>query len=212
MSGVVLAAEDVGQLAVAITLAELLWYGAESAAVVLTPLVARASGQSSAVPTPFVTRVVLLFTAVGAGVIAVLGGTLVSALFGREFAPADVALRWLLPGIVALSATKVLASDLFGRGRPGRALAAYATGATASIALSLALLPGGGIAGAALASTGAYVAAAAVIVVLYRRETNVTLGELLVVRRDDVGAAWDLARGVAARRVTRAGAPPPSAP
>src|SRR5206468_5979120 len=68
ISGVVLAAEDVGQLAVAITLAELLWYGAESAAVVLTPLVARASGQSSAVPTPFVTRVVLLFTAVGAGV------------------------------------------------------------------------------------------------------------------------------------------------
>jgi len=195
VAGLVLAPAEVGRLAVAITLVEMLWYAADSAGVALAPLVARATGAGGAVPTPLVARTVLAITALGALVLGAVAHPLLVVLFGTGFADGAAPLRWLLPGVVALAVAKVLASDLFGRGRPGRALVGFGAGAGVSVALSLLLVPVLGTTGAALAASLSYAAAAACLLVLYVRETGTGIGALILPRRADARVVWLLVRG-----------------
>lgn len=106
--------------------------------------------------TPLVARTVLWTTAFAAVILALLSRWIVLLLYSAEFLPAVGALQALLIGIITLSAGKVLADDIAGRGFPGlniyTGLAAVAT----NIALNLLWIPRYGIVGAAWASTASY--------------------------------------------------------
>jgi O-antigen/teichoic acid export membrane protein len=121
---------------------------------------------------------------------------------GRAFLPAVTPLRLLLPGVVALTISKIL-SALWIREGWFLMLSALAGGtALLSISLNLILVPRLGTVGAALATTLPYMANASVSLWIYRRWVSRDLATVLRVRREDL---VHLVRGLGGRPVPATG-------
>jgi stage V sporulation protein B len=99
--------------------------------------------------------------------------------FGQTYVPGATALRILAIAMLPLSVSRILAGDLKGRGRPGSVSLAMLAAVAATVVLDVALIPRLGIAGAGLASLGAYTVSAAILVVLFRRVTRARIGDLV---------------------------------
>lgn len=148
---------SVGFYSIGVGLAEKLWLVSRAASTVLFPKVA---GETDEVRrktfTPLVFRTVFWITTLGAMAIFFLSRWIVEFLFSADFLPAVLPLRILLVGIVALSASRVLANDVAGRGRPILNTYVGASALMTNVALNLIWIPRYGIAGAAWASTLSY--------------------------------------------------------
>ena len=106
--------------AVGVGLVEKLWMISNAASTVLFPRVAaETEEQRQKEFTPLVAQTVLWTTGLGALALALLSRWIVLLLYSEAFLPAVGALQSLLVGIVALSAWRVLANDIAGRGFPG---------------------------------------------------------------------------------------------
>lgn len=147
---------EVGIYGVSVMIAELLWQLPNSVGYVLFPKAAATNSDELNRFTPRVFGLVLGLTALGAGVIALVGKPLIKAVFSASFIGAYVPLLVLLPGVVLIGAGKVLTNDLAGRGYPHYNSIVAGAGLLVTIALDLLLIPRLGITGAALASTAAY--------------------------------------------------------
>jgi O-antigen/teichoic acid export membrane protein len=106
--------------------------------------------------TPLVARTVLWTTALVAIPLVLLSRWIVLLLYSEAFLPAVGALQALLVGIVALSAGRVLANDIAGRGFPGLNIYTGIAAVVTNVILNLLWIPRYGIVGAAWASTVSY--------------------------------------------------------
>jgi O-antigen/teichoic acid export membrane protein len=198
-------ATGVGFYAVANSMTQGIWFVANAVAVVLLPRLTGAREEDAARLTPLVCRHTLLISALAAAGLAVVSPVLVEALFGGEFSAAVVPLLWLLPGTVALSGSKILASYIFSQGKP--LINSYIT--LASLAVTLAadfiLIPPFGVEGAAVASSLAYSTHLALSLVMYRRISGQSIMDALFVRSSDVRLYLEVARGWSARLVPQRG-------
>ncbi|HEY3334186.1 MAG TPA: polysaccharide biosynthesis C-terminal domain-containing protein [Candidatus Limnocylindrales bacterium] len=132
------------------------------------------------------------------------GPWFVELLYGSAFAEAGVALRWILPGIVAYSVVAVLSRYLVGRGRPGLATGAMLTGLAVNVVSNVVLIPALGIIGAAMSSSLSYWITAILILAAFHRLSGRGLGETLILRPRDVVAA---SRALRRPRAVPVGAP-----
>lgn len=176
-----------GVYVIAIQLAERIWMLSQSASVVALPRLARLqadSGDTTRV-TSLVTRWVLHLSLLVALVVALLARPLIGLLFGEEYVAAATAIVWLLPGIVLGGAARILANDLAARGRPELNMYTAIVVVAVNVGLNLLLIPPLGIAGAALATTLAYVANALIKTVLYVRLSGGRILDLIVPRGED---------------------------
>jgi len=147
----------VGLYSVGVGLVERLWMVSYAASTVLFPRVA-AEGEEQRRKefTPLVARTVLWITALGALVLVLLSRWIVLLLYSETFLPVVGALQALLPGIVVLSAWRVLANDIAGRGFPGLNIYPGIAAVATNVALNLLWIPRYGITGSAWASTVSY--------------------------------------------------------
>jgi O-antigen/teichoic acid export membrane protein len=180
-------ATQVGLYAVAVSLAETVWYISTSASTVLTPRVAAGEAEASDELTGRVSRAVVALSVAAAVLIAALAPLLVQILFGSAFRASVLGVWLLLPGIVALGVGRVLAGYLLGRNRQQVDLVASVAGVVMTVTLDLLLIPRYGFAGAAVASSIAYVTAFAVDVVWVVRHSTLTVGSLLIPGPSDFG-------------------------
>lgn len=183
-------ASQVGYYAVAVSLAEVLWYIPTAAATVLAPRVAEVPGVEADRVTAAVGRVVLGMTLPAAFALAVSAPFLVPVMFGARFAPSVRAVWLLLPGVVAISVARVLSGYLLGRNRQRVDLLAAASGLAVTIALDVAFIPRYGFAAAALVSSLAYTVMLAVDLAWVLRNSTITPRELLLPTWSDVQAVW----------------------
>jgi O-antigen/teichoic acid export membrane protein len=199
-------ATGVGFYAVANGMTQGVWFVANAVAVVLLPRLTGAREEDAARLTPLVCRHTLLISALAAGGLAVLSPVLVEALFGGEFSAAVMPLLWLLPGTVALSGSKILASYVFSQGKP--LINSYITLASLAVTLvaDFILIPPFGVEGAAVASSLAYSAHLVFSLVMYRRISGQRISEALLVRGSDMRLYLDVARGWGARLAPQPGA------
>jgi O-antigen/teichoic acid export membrane protein len=109
---VLLAPAAVGVYVVAVQIGERLWVLSAAVSTVLLPRLSALHGEEDArrLITPLVSRWVLIVALAGAAVLAVFAGGIVRLLFGSEYLQAASALRWLLPGIAFVSASRVRAA------------------------------------------------------------------------------------------------------
>jgi len=189
-------ASQVGFYAVAVSLAETIWYISTSATTVLTPRVAAGESTESDATTGLVSRAVVGMSFIAAIVLALVAPLLVQVLFGTAFQPSVVAVWLLLPGIVALSNARVLAGYLLGRNRQQVDLAASLAGLVVTVALDLLLIPRYGFAGAAIASSIAYATTLAVDLAWVVRHSTLTVKDLLLPTPADVRVTVRRAKGV----------------
>lgn len=187
-------ATQVGLYAVAVSLAETIWYVSTAASTVLAPRVAGSEGAAPDITTGRVSRVVFSTSIVAALGLGIVAPALVRVLFGSPFGPSVVALWLLLPGIVTLSVARVLSSYLLGRNRLRIDFAASLAGLAVTVALDLILIPRHGFAGAAIASSVAYTTTMAVNLVWVVRNSSLTLRSLLVPTAADLSTLGQLRR------------------
>ena len=183
-------------------LAETLWYIPNALGVVMFSRAVDPkadAGRTAAV----LTRTTLAVSLVLAVPAALLGPRFVRFVYGASFADAGVALRLIIPGVVAYSVVAILSRYLTGRGRPGTGTLILLLGLGTNIAANLVLVPAYGINGAAAASSLSYGLTAVVIVVVFLRVSGRGPVETLVVRRSDLAAAGAVLAAVARRASAR---------
>lgn len=181
-----LGATDVGIYSVSVTMAEVIWHLPSAVAIVLFPKTASSSVEENTRLTPIVSRITVLVAVVSALVIMFLSKPLIHVMFGKRFLASVLPLCLLLPGTVALSLSKVLASDIVGRGKPE--IGTYISGSTLiiTVVLDILMIPRYGVAGAALASSVSYIAIAVLFSVAYRRISGNATGSFILATTEDI--------------------------
>jgi len=205
MLGPMLGVEAVGQVSVATTFCEYLWYVPSILGSVLFAAAASTRGPETVGKICRATRTTMAFVGGAVLVLAVVGHRVVPALYGGSFTEAGVLVMILLPGMLAVSLHLVLDSYFAGRGFPPISYLAVAGALALKVIANLVLVPRAGVEGAALATSIAYVALLASKVVAFTRETGTPISSVLL---PTVG---DLSRNVReiggwVRAVARAGA------
>jgi O-antigen/teichoic acid export membrane protein len=198
----ILGVRQTGIYSVTSGLAETLWYVPNALGTVMFSRAVdpRADAGRIAAVLTRTTIMVALVTAVPAFII---GPRLVRFVYGSAFADAGVALRLILPGIVAYSVVAVLSRYIVGRGRPGTGTLIMMTGLAINIGANLVLIPAYGILGAASASSISYVATAAITLVVFHRLSGRGWRETLVIRRTDITALVAALRAIVGRLTGR---------
>jgi O-antigen/teichoic acid export membrane protein len=182
---ILMSLEYVGYYSVAVPLAEALWYFPSAVGTVIFARTITLSTEEANKSTPRICRNTLFLTILAAIILLVLGKYIIILFFGSAFLPALLPLQILLPGVIALSITKVLGNEIAGRGKP--IINTYIAGISLAIniPLNLVLIPKIGIAGAALASTISYLASAVFAVIAFVKISKVNWIELLIMKSDD---------------------------
>ncbi|MBO9605733.1 MAG: polysaccharide biosynthesis C-terminal domain-containing protein [Paenibacillaceae bacterium] len=187
-----------GVYTITVAVAEQLWFVSRAVSLVLFPRISAAGGDAERnLLTSAVGRIVLALTLAFAVVTAVLAKPFIGFAFGHEFAAGGLALQLLLPGIVAGSLERVLSHDISGRGKPEISMYVSMVTVVCNLALNVLLVPKYGIAGAAAATSTAYIVSFAVKIVIFRRLTGLRYHEFMVVQRED----WQKAAGFIRSRV-----------
>lgn len=190
-----LGATEVGLYSLAVLLTELLWLTANAVATILFPVTAGQSPAQASRLAAQACRHMLWVTLAEAVILAASARWLVPLIFGQEFAPSVLPLWLLLPGTVALAIPIILNAHMAGRGRPQIGALSAGISLVATVALDLILIPRLGIAGAAIASSVAYILTALVVTTIFRRATGVEWSVMLLIRMED----WRTLLGLVAR-------------
>ena len=188
-----------GLYAVAVSLAELLQYLPNSIDAVLFPDVSQGALIAVEERTIRLSRLTVLITATGGLLLGLLGYPIMRLLFGVAFTAGYPALLLLLPGMLVLGQSKVIFSEMLGRGYARYPALASWISLLVTVALDFLLIPRWGILGAALASTLAYTVSAAAGAWYYRRLTGIGARELYGIRPDEVLAIGRRIRAVIQR-------------
>src|SRR5437899_253399 len=179
-------ARQVGLYSVGTGLAEIVWYIANAAGIVLAPRVAAEKAEEADRLTEAVCRGVAFIAVLAAGLLAVSAPFVVVLFFGEAFADSAWAVWLLLPGIVTFSVARVLSMYLLGRNQLRIDLLASFVGLVVTLALDFLLIPHYGFRGAAIASSIAYTCAMVVDLAWVTRTSTISLGALLIVRAQDI--------------------------
>lgn len=182
-------ARAVGQYAIAVMTAELFLYLPRAVCTVLFPHAATHSPADAGRNVARSARVVSIVVGLSVLAAAPLAGPLVRFVFSDAYAEAVPALVALLPGIYALSISRVLSAYFTGAlGEPGLNAKAAAVSLGLNLPLNVLLIPQYGIVGAAVASSVAYGAHFLVSLWIFCRRSGFSPSEVLIPRAADL--AW----------------------
>lgn len=156
-----------GIYTVSVLLAETLQHIPVASGMNLFPKIASGSGRALTLRVLSVNLVLLFGLAL---IIAASASILVPFVFGEEYRDAVLPLLWLLPGMPGLAAARILANHFLGKGKPSFNLAVSVLILAINLILNIELIPLMGESGAALASTIAYSAGSAIMILLFIRE------------------------------------------
>jgi len=177
-----------GYYSIAVLLAEKLTHITASVQFALFPRISASPTEDANRLTPLVCRTAFMWMAAAGGAMFLLGEFLIRIFYTAAYLPALGALRALLPGIVALTFSHVLSSDLSGRNQRTRTTIAMGVGFAINLLLNFLWIPRWGIEGAAWASTVSYTVQGALMAVFFCRLTGIPPGHLVVPRREDLAA------------------------
>lgn len=179
------AALDIGLYAAAVSVVAPLRLVPGAIGVAVLPQLAGASDAEAARLTAAVVRPATLFMLVTAGALVPIGAFAIPFLFGADYAPAVKPFLVLLPGVAAVTFSRVLSRYFAATGKLRGVLVLRVSVLALNVLLNLALIPNHGITGAALASLVSYSAEAAALVVLFLYVSGQTLREALFPRQSD---------------------------
>ncbi len=184
-------ASSVGLYSTGVSSAELLWYIPNAISSTLFPKSAALDKDVGARLTARVCRQTLLITvplAIGFGI---AGTVLIPLFYGLNFVGAVIPFLLLLPGIVGIALSKIIFANLSGSGRPQFATYASIFTFAATIVLDILLIPIYDIAGAAIASSIAYLLGSVLAVFWFSQQTKIQWHQIIVPTRLDAIDTWN---------------------
>ncbi len=175
----------VGLYSIAVNFSENIWLISKSASTILFPEIANKEEKSRWL-TPIVCRNVLLVTAVISLILLLFSKWLVVLLFGTRFLDSVLPLQILLIGTIAMSASRTITYDLYGRGRP--LFSAYSNFIVIilNIVLNIFWIPKHGIIGAAWATSICYTLSFLMKLVFYAKISGNKIRDIILPQRSDL--------------------------
>ena len=164
---------SVGQYSTSVAVAELLWYIPNSISSALFPKISSGEVPNPTELTARICRLVLLVTLPGSVLFGFLGVYAIPVLYSAQFQASVTPFLWLLPGVVAVSVTKVISADLSGRGMPQYSTYISIVTLVVTLVLDFVLIPRYAIIGAAVASSVAYITSSLLSLVWFTCVTGV---------------------------------------
>lgn len=177
---------DVGYYSLAVGMAEKSWMIPGSIATILLPRVSSIKIKDANNLTPKVSRLTLFIVSVIALGLLFVCKPVIRIMYGYLYLPSVKPFMLLLPGIVALSVSKILTADLAGRGKPEFGTLAALISLAVNIPLNIYLIPRWGIAGAAFASTVAYSLATLISLIAFLKISGNSLLDTLIIKKQDI--------------------------
>jgi len=178
MLGPLVGVRMVGQMSVAIGLAEWLWYVPYILGSVLFAAAA-ADEQRAVSQICRASRAVVALIGPVALLLVVFGRGLVPLVYGTAYEPAGLLFVTLIPGMAAIAVHIVVDSFFAGRGFPPISVWSAAGALAAKVGLNLMVIPLYGAVGAASVTTFVYAALLTVKVIAFSRATGTPLGLIL---------------------------------
>jgi len=189
-----------GYYSIAVLLAEKLSHITASVQFVLFPRISASDREDADRITPIVCRNTFLLVLVSGVVMFLLGRFLIRIFYGNAYMVALDAYRALLPGIVALTVSAILSSDLSGRNRRVLPTVAMAVAFGVNLFLNFLWIRRLGIVGAAWASTAAYITQSVLMAIFFWRITGISPWRLIIPAREDFALYRAIAARISARR------------
>ena len=187
---------DLGLYSVAVSAAEMLLVPTQVAALVTSPHIGGLDHASAVRLAARCVRNNLLIASSVCLVFLILAPFVVKLLYGDAFLGLVPSLRILLVGVVALALGSPISNYYTLKlGKPEIPLVLSGLSAAICIACAVVLVPHIGIAGAALASTIAYVAGQGLGIAYFSRVAHVGTRAILIPTRDDFRIYFDFAMG-----------------
>jgi O-antigen/teichoic acid export membrane protein len=200
-------AASVGLYSTGVSSAELLWYVPNAISSALFPKSATLDKDVGAQLTARVCRQTLLIMIPLAIVSGLMGRILIPLFYGSNFTAAVIPFLLLLPGIVGMVLAKLIFANLSGSGMPQFATISSLLTFIATIVLDILLIPLYDIAGAAIASTIAYLLGSFLAVFWFSRQTGIRWGRVVIPTLRDGIDIWEqlgiILRRLRARLVLR---------
>ena len=193
---------EVAIYAVAVSLAEILWYIPDSIVTVLFPRLSATQdpGEIHAF-TAQVCRVTVVVTLASAAAVALLAQPLILLLAGHRYLPFSLWPLWLLlPGAVSMAVYKILWRNFTGRDRQRVTVSAALIAVALNVLLNLWMIPRYGASGAAISSSFSYTLGTVILLVVFMRDSGIGLRQTVIVSRSEVGGEWGGVRELLARR------------
>jgi O-antigen/teichoic acid export membrane protein len=159
------------------------FYVPDSISAMLYPAISASTRSEADRMAPAATRLAMLTTFMAAVAVVPAGFAAIWLLLKPEWHAAFPALVVIMPGILSLSLSKVLAAYLSGLGRPLPTTVAGLVGLAVNLGANLLLIPAWGIVGASAASLISYSCHAAVLLFVACRWAKVPPQAFLVPRR-----------------------------
>jgi O-antigen/teichoic acid export membrane protein len=184
--GAVIGETALGYYVIAVNTAELLLYLSRSIALVLFPKIAARGRTYAREMTSTIFRLSILVSILSGTILALLGRSIITLLYGSDYLPGLTALYLLIPGTFFISLSAILNRFMFGIGKPEFNTYADVAGFATGVAAYAVLIPKYGFRGAAIGSSISYGVLLAVEVYFYLRETGCGLRSLIIVRRSDI--------------------------
>ena len=198
------AAGPIGLYSLAVTFAELVFYLPDSVSTVFFPRVASSDRREADRLVTAVSRTTLLITGLAAIALVPAAAAAIHVIL-PAFVDSLPALVVILPGVVALSLSKVLAGYVSGLGKPLPVGTISVISLTVNVAANLVLIPPWGIVGAAGSSLISYSLEGALMLALASRLAGAPLSDFVVPRRADVRLISTRLLGLLNELRTRAG-------
>jgi O-antigen/teichoic acid export membrane protein len=192
-----------GYYSMAVTMAQLVFFLPNAVSTVFFPHVAGSTREVSDSQVATVSRITLITTA-AAAVALIPVATILIHLILPAFDEALPAFYVLLPGVVALSLTKVLSSYFAGVGRTGWTSVINVGALVLNVVANLILIPQFGIVGAATASLISYSASAISFSILATRLADASIADFWIPRWGDVRFTASTMIGMGRRVLRRA--------
>ena len=189
-------AASVGIYSVAVELAEKLWGPTSAITLVLLPRIASLENNTDQQIqlTAFVSRVVvwvsLILTLVSLG----FSELVIGYLYTDEFSGSILPFRIILLGIMSLNLTKLLGSDIAGRGKPEVNLKIALTAAITNVTFNLILIPIWGIPGAAASSSISYTVQTIISLAWYHKTYQVPIRAFFIFTKADLIMLADVSK------------------
>ncbi len=175
---------EVGWYYVSVIIGERLLFLTQATSTILFP--AASASEEQRLKTPILSRMNFAVVFLAAVIVGGAAYWLVPFLFSDKYINSVLPLVVLLPGIIALSVSKILSADFVSRGLPQYSLYISVLNFCLNLTFNIILIPKIGITGAALSSTLSYTAALILQAYFYQRLTKVKFAELIFLRRDDL--------------------------
>jgi len=187
-----------GQYGVAVSLAEKAWLVPNALSQAAYSSMTQCEKREAARVAARAGRIAGMLAGIAGALLGVVGFVGIPLVFGAAFSPAYPLLLLLIPGVIAMAVTNVYSAFYVGHmGRPGLNSAVSVFVGLSSALMYVLWIPRFGAAGAAAASSLAYVSSTVVWAWRFPRDTGIDAREMFIPLRGDFFIVWTRLREAA---------------